>query len=88
MNLLQPSIVFNSINVNVQKTNGAVMIGENVANSWETIDKTQMSIGKFSNSFHASSAAQKNINIFCDQDIIDTLISVQSIESFEPVKQG
>jgi hypothetical protein len=88
MNLLQPSIVFNTINVNVQKTNGAVMIGENVANSWETIDKTQMSIGKFSNSFLASSAAQKNINIFCDQDIIDTLISVQSIESFEPVKQG
>lgn len=68
------TIVFNAIYINAQETNGAVFIGETVANGWDSHNKNQMSIGKLFGAYFNSENIFGNWNVLSDNDVIDTYI--------------
>jgi hypothetical protein len=62
-------IVFREIRVKTMETNSGIFIGINFANGWDSNNKNQMSIkGGENNRF------PNNVNIFNDNDVIDTQI--------------
>lgn len=68
------AIVFNGIYINAQATNGAVFIGENVANGWDSHNKNQASIGMVFSGFFSIEHVAGNWNALSDNDVIDTYI--------------
>ncbi|WKA48417.1 hypothetical protein QWV57_05490 [Geobacillus zalihae] len=71
------SIIFNTIAANGMETNAAIMVGENVANGWDSNNKNQTSIGFV---FGTANAFPYNFNVMYDNDYIDTPIFDNDLE--------
>jgi hypothetical protein len=80
-----PVFVFNTIFVNGQETNAAILVGQNNAANWVTHNKNQVSIGFV---FGAFNAFPNNIEIINDQDFIDTPINDSDVEPIGPTTQA
>jgi hypothetical protein len=80
-----PIFVFNSILVNGQETNAAILVGQNNASNWVTHNKNQYSIG---NVFGAFNAFPGCIDILNDQDVFDTPIFDNDVKNLGPSTQA
>jgi hypothetical protein len=64
-------IQFDSINVNVIESNSGIFIGTNYQFCWNSHSKKNIAFGELSGH---SNIIQQNMNLLCDNDLIDTPI--------------
>jgi hypothetical protein len=81
-------IFFNSININTQESNGLIQIGENSATGWDTHNKNQLINGFIFTAFGAVNLIPNNYNLLLDNDVVDTPIFDQDVESIDKSNVG
>lgn len=67
-------IIFNSINVNAQKTNTGVFVGNSAASGWDSHNKNLLSAGMIFNAFGGFNHLAGNLFLLSDNDFLDTFI--------------
>ncbi|MBP2243215.1 hypothetical protein J2Z40_003803 [Cytobacillus eiseniae] len=74
------SIIFNQIAVNAISGNGTVATGQNNQEDWSVQGKVNMAAGQQI----GLSAITGNLNIICDNDLVDAPINTPDIMSPQP----
>jgi hypothetical protein len=68
------AIIFNCINVNTNKTNAGIFVGETSAPGWDSHNKNQGSISMITTAYASGAYFPGNLNLLSDNDFIDTAI--------------